>query len=267
MIDYTEGAGYQYHVGLKPGDIGEYVILPGDPHRVPKIAAYFDDPVKVADSREFVTYTGTLDGVKVSCTSTGVGGPSASIALEELCNVGGKTFIRVGTCGGMDINVKGGDIVIATGAVRQDGTSKEYAPIEYPAVPDVTVAASLVFAARDLGFKYHTGVVQCKDAFYGQHMPEALPNSHELLNKWDAWLRLGCKASEMESSTLFIVGAYRKVRVGSVFLVVANQEREKAGLPNKQEHDTDRAIRVAIEAIRMLIADDKARAEKESNEE
>jgi uridine phosphorylase len=267
MIDYTEGAGYQYHVGLKPGDIGEYVILPGDPHRVPKIAAYFDNPVKVADSREFVTYTGTLDGVKVSCTSTGVGGPSASIALEELCNVGGKTFIRVGTCGGMDINVKGGDIVIATGAVRQDGTSKEYAPIEYPAVPDVTVAASLVFAARDLGFKYHTGVVQCKDAFYGQHMPEALPNSHELLNKWDAWLRLGCKASEMESSTLFIVGAYRKVRVGSVFLVVANQEREKAGLPNKQEHDTDRAIRVAIEAIRMLIADDKARAEKESDAE
>ena len=267
MIDYTEGAGYQYHVGLRPGDIGEYVILPGDPHRVPKIAAYFDNPVKVADSREFVTYTGTLDGVKVSCTSTGVGGPSASIALEELCNVGGKTFIRVGTCGGMDIDVKGGDIVIATGAVRQDGTSKEYAPIEYPAVPDVTVAASLVFAARDLGFKYHTGVVQCKDAFYGQHMPEALPNSHELLNKWDAWLRLGCKASEMESSTLFIVGAYRKVRVGSVFLVVANQEREKAGLPNKQEHDTDRAIRVAIEAIRMLIADDKARAEKESNEE
>ena len=267
MIDYTEGAGYQYHVGLRPGDIGEYVILPGDPHRVPKIAAYFDNPVKVADSREFVTYTGTLDGVKVSCTSTGVGGPSASIALEELCNVGGKTFIRVGTCGGMDINVKGGDIVIATGAVRQDGTSKEYAPIEYPAVPDVTVAASLVFAARELGFKYHTGVVQCKDAFYGQHMPEALPNSHELLNKWDAWLRLGCKASEMESSTLFIVGAYRKVRVGSVFLVVANQEREKAGLPNKQEHDTDRAIRVAIEAIRMLIADDKARAEKESNEE
>ena len=267
MIDYTEGAGYQYHVGLRPGDIGEYVILPGDPHRVPKIAAYFDNPVKVADSREFVTYTGTLDGVKVSCTSTGVGGPSASIALEELCNVGGKTFIRVGTCGGMDIDVKGGDIVIATGAVRQDGTSKEYAPIEYPAVPDVTVAASLVFAARDLGFKYHTGVVQCKDAFYGQHMPEALPNSHELLNKWDAWLRLGCKASEMESSTLFIVGAYRKVRVGSVFLVVANQEREKAGLPNKQEHDTDRAIRVAIKAIRMLIADDKARAEKESNEE
>ena len=257
MVDYTQGGGYQYHVGLRPGDIGEYVILPGDPHRVPKIAAYFDDAKKVAESREFVTYTGYLDGVKVSCTSTGVGGPSASIALEELCNVGGKTFIRVGTCGGMDINVEGGDIVIATGAVRMDGTSKEYAPIEYPAVPDVLVTSALTWAARELGAKYHTGVVQCKDAFYGQHMPEALPNSHELLNKWDAWLRLGCKASEMESSTLFIVGAYRKVRVGSCFLVVANQEREKAGLPNKQEHDTDLAIRIAIQAIRLMIEDDK----------
>jgi hypothetical protein len=107
MVDYTEGAGYQYHVGLKPGDVGEYVILPGDPHRVPKIAAYFDNAEKIADSREYVTYTGYLDGVKVSCTSTGVGGPSASIALEEVANVGGKTFIRVGTCGGMDLNVKG----------------------------------------------------------------------------------------------------------------------------------------------------------------
>ena len=265
MVDYTEGAGYQYHVGLKPGDVGEYVILPGDPHRVPKIAAYFDNAEKIADSREYVTYTGYLDGVKVSCTSTGVGGPSASIALEEVANVGGKTFIRVGTCGGMDLNVKGGDIVIATGAVRMDGTSKEYAPIEYPAVPDVDVAASLVRAARKLNFPFHQGVVQCKDAFYGQHMPEALPNSYELLNKWEAWLRLGCKASEMESATLFIVGAYRRVRVGSVFLVVANQERAKLGLPNKQEHDTDKAIKVAIEAIRMMIKEDKER-EKEDQE-
>ena len=257
MVDYTEGQGYQYHVQLRPGDIGEYVILPGDPHRVPKIAAYFDDAQKVSESREFVTYTGYLDGVKVSCTSTGVGGPSASIALEELVNVGGKTFIRVGTCGGMDIDVKGGDVVIATGAVRMDGTSKEYAPIEYPAVADVTVAAALVSSAKKLGATYHQGVVQCKDAFYGQHMPEALPNSNELLAKWDAWLKLGCLASEMESSTLFIVGAYRRVRVGSCFLVVANQEREKAGLPNPQEHDTDLAIRVAIEALRKIIKEDQ----------
>ncbi|MBR2674438.1 MAG: uridine phosphorylase [Mogibacterium sp.] len=257
MVDYTEGAGHQYHVGLKPGDVGEYVILPGDPHRVAKIAAYFENAEKVADSREYVTYTGYLGGVKVSCTSTGIGGPSASIALEEVANVGGKTFIRVGTCGGMDIDVKGGDIVIATGAVRMDGTSKEYAPIEYPAVSDIGVTSALMRAAKRLDAPYHTGVVQCKDAFYGQHMPEALPNSNELMNKWDAWLRMGCKASEMESATLFIVGAYRKVKVGSVFLTVANQEREKMGLPNPQEHDTDLAIRVAVEAIRLLISEDR----------
>ena len=263
MIDYTEGAGHQYHVGVRPGDVGRYVILPGDPKRVPKIAAYFDNAEQVADSREYLTYTGTLDGVRVSCTSTGIGGPSASIALEELANVGADTFIRVGTCGGMDINVKGGDVVVATGAVRMEGTSKEYAPIEYPAVADLEVTIALTEAAKKIGAEYHAGVVQCKDAFYGQHMPEALPNSHELLNKWDAWLRMGCKASEMESAALFIAGGYRRVRVGSCFLVVANQEREKAGLPNPQEHDTDLAIRVAVEAIRLMIADDKAREESQ----
>lgn len=257
MVDYTEGKGIQYHVGLKEGDVGKYVILPGDPKRCQKIAEYFENPVLVADNREFVTYTGTLDGVKVSVTSTGIGGASASIALEELCNCGADTFIRVGTCGGMQTEVCGGDLVIATGAIRMEGTSKEYAPIEYPAVPDLGVTNALVNAAKKTGSAYHTGVVQCKDSFYGQHQPEKHPVSYELLDKWEAWLRMGCMASEMESSTLFIVGAYRRVKVGSVFLVVANQEREKQGLPNKQAHDTDCAIKVAVEAIRDMIAEEK----------
>lgn len=284
MIDYTEGAGIQYHVGLKPGDVGKYVLLPGDPKRCEKIAAYFDDPVLVADSREFVTYTGTLDGVKVSVTSTGIGGPSASIAMEELVNVGAEVFIRVGTCGGIDRDVCGGDVVIATGAVRMEGTSKEYAPIEYPAVADLDVTNALVAAAKEAvkdewtldacstlekcnasenvksaadGFKYHVGVVQCKDAFYGQHQPELLPNSHELLNKWDAWVAMGCKASEMESAALFIVAQYRRVKAGAILLTVANQERAKAGLPNAQYHDTDRAIRIAVEAVRKMIKEDQ----------
>ena len=256
MVDYTEGAGHQYHVGVKPGDVGKYVILPGDPKRCAKIAAYFDDPELVADSREYVTYTGTIDGVKVSVTSTGIGGPSASIALEELTNVGADTFIRVGTCGGIDIDVKGGDVVIATGAVRMEGTSREYAPIEYPAVADFEVCNALVNAAKNIGAEYHAGVVQCKDSFYGQHQPEKHPVSYELLNKWEAWKRMGCKASEMESAAIFIAGLYRRVRVGSCFLTVANQEREIAGLSNPQCHDTDLAIRVAIEAIRILIAED-----------
>lgn len=244
--------GVQYHIGLKQGDVGKYVILPGDPKRCAKIAQYFDEPKLVADNREYVTYTGYLDGEKVSVTSTGIGGPSAAIALEELVNVGAETFIRVGTCGGMQIDVKGGDIVIATGAIRAEGTSKEYAPIEFPAVANLDVTNALVQASKNLGYTSHTGVVQCKDSFYGQHLPETKPVSDELLNKWEAWKRLGCLASEMESAALFVVASYLNVKVGSVFLTVANQEREKQNLENPVVHDTEKAIKTAIEAIKIL---------------
>ena len=257
MQNYSGEVGLMYHLQIRKGDVGRYVILPGDPKRCQKIAQFFDDPVLVADSREYVTYTGTLDGVKVSVTSTGIGGPSASIAMEELVNCGADTFVRVGTCGGIDLNVKGGDIVIATGAVRMEGTSKEYAPIEFPAVADLEVANALAAAAKKLNMPYHTGVVQCKDAFYGQHDPERMPVSYELLNKWEAWKRLGCKASEMESAALFIVAAHLGVRCGSDFLVVGNQERQEAGLDNPIVHDTEAAIKVAVEAVRRLIQADK----------
>ena len=139
MQNYSGEKDLQYHLQIRPGDVGRYVILPGDPKRCAKIAEHFDNAHLVADSREFVTYTGELDGVKVSVTSTGIGGPSASIAMEELVLCGADTFIRVGTCGGIDLDVKGGDIVVATGAVRMEGTSKEYAPIEYPAVAVVSL--------------------------------------------------------------------------------------------------------------------------------
>ncbi len=253
MIDYTEGSGKQYHTGVGPGDVGGYVILPGDPKRCEKIAKHFDNPVLIADSREFVTYTGTIDGVKVSVTSTGIGGPSASIAIDELAKCGAHTFIRVGTCGGMQEDVLGGDVVIATGAVRMEGTSREFAPIEYPAVSDFCVTNALVDAAKKIGVRNHVGVVQCKDSFFGQHEPEIMPVSYELENKWNAWIRMGCLASEMESAALFIAGSFLRVRVGSCFLVVANQERAKKGLSNEQVHDTELAITVAVEAIRSLI--------------
>lgn len=254
MIDYTEGSGKQYHTGVGPGDVGKYVILPGDPKRCEKIAKYFDNPVLIADSREYVTYTGTIDGIKVSVTSTGIGGPSASIAIDELTKCGADTFIRVGTCGGMQDDVMGGDIVIATGAIRMEGTSREFAPIEYPAVADFDVTNSLVKAANEIGVKSHTGVVQCKDSFFGQHEPEIMPVSYELENKWQAWIRMGCLASEMESAALFIAGSFLRVRVGSCFLVVANQERAKKGLSNEQVHDTELAIKTAVYAIKDLIA-------------
>ena len=247
----------QYHINMKEGDVGRYVLLPGDPKRCSKIAKYFDAPVLVADNREYVTYTGYLDGVKVSVTSTGIGGPSAAIAMEELVNIGADTFIRVGTCGGMNVDVMGGDLVIATGAIRMEGTSREYAPIEFPAVADFGIANALVKAAENLNKKYHEGVVHCKDSFYGQHAPESKPVGYELINKWDAWLKMGTLASEMESAALFTVAAYRKVRAGSVFLVVANQERRRLGLDDPQEHDTEAAIATAIEALRILIKEDK----------
>ena len=256
-MNYSQGSGKQYHINVGYGEVGKYVILPGDPKRCEKIAAHFENPQLIADSREYITYTGFLDGVKVSVTSTGIGGPSASIALEELVKCGADTFVRVGTCGGMDINVKGGDMVIATGAIRMEGTSKEYAPIEFPAVANIDVINSLIQASKTLNKTHHAGVVQCKDSFYGQHSPETKPVGYELMDKWNAWIRCGCLASEMESAALFVVGSYLKVRVGSVFLTVANQEREKAGLENTQVHDTESAIEVAVQAIRNLIKADK----------
>ncbi len=257
MQNYSGEAGLQYHLQIRPGDVGRYVILPGDPKRSEKIARHFEDAKLVADSREFVTYTGYLDGEKVSVTSTGIGGPSASIAMEELALSGADTFIRVGTCGGIDLDVKGGDIVVATGAVRMEGTSREYAPIEYPAVPDYEVTNALVESCRELGLPCHVGVVQCKDAFYGQHEPERMPVSYELLNKWEAWKRLGCKASEMESAALFIAASHLRVRCGSNFLVVGNQERNAQGLYNPIIHDTEAAITVAVGALRKLIRADR----------
>ncbi|MBQ6427060.1 MAG: uridine phosphorylase [Anaerolineaceae bacterium] len=257
MQNYSGEAGLQYHLQIRPGDVGRYVILPGDPKRCEKIARYFDSAQLVADSREYVTYTGYLEGEKVSVCSTGIGGPSASIALEELVLCGSDTFIRVGTSGGIDLDVKSGDIVVATGAVRMEGTSREYAPIEYPAVADLEVTNALVKACRKLDVPFHVGVVQCKDAFYGQHEPERMPVSYELLNKWEAWKRLGCKASEMESAALFIVASHLKVRCGSNFLVVGNQERNALGLDNPIVHDTEVAIKIAIEALRNLIKEDR----------
>ena len=244
MQNYSGEEGLQYHLQIRKGDVGRYVILPGDPKRCKKIAAYFENPVLVADSREFVTYTGTLDGVKVSVTSTGIGGPSASIAMEELIQCGADTYIRVGTCGGMALDVEGGDIVVATGAIRAEGTSKEYAPIEFPAVADLTVTNALVQAAKNLGKKWHAGVVQCKDSFYGQHDPDSMPNSDRLHSRWKAWEKSRVMASEMECAGIFIVSLIRGVKAGAIMAY---------GSMN------DHTIEVACDAVKLLIEDSKAK--------
>lgn len=244
----------QYHIHLKKGDAGRYVLLPGDPGRCEQIASYLDDAQFVAQNREFRTYTGTLLGEKVSVTSTGIGGPSTAIAVEELAAVGADTFLRVGTCGGMAMDVKPGELVIANGAIRAEGTSREYLPLDFPAVADPDVLFALRAAAESLGLPSHTGVVECKDSFYGQHAPGSQPVSYELLNRWSAWLKGGCLASEMESAALFIIGSAKRLRTGTVLLVCANQERYAAGFDDGPDvHDTAPAILTAVEAIRGMI--------------
>ena len=247
----------QFHIACAQGDIGRYCILPGDPGRVPAIAALFYDAKQIAYNREFNVWTGTLLGEKVTACSTGIGGPSASIAMEELHKCGADTFIRTGTCGGIDLNVQSGDVVVATGAIRYEHTSREYAPIEFPAVADFQVTNALVEATKKLGFPLHTGIVQCKDSFYGQHDPAASPVYYELQQKWESWKRLGVKASEMESAALFVVAAALGCRCGSCFHVVWNQEREAAGLDQKMSEDTSSSVKVSVEALKLLIEADR----------
>ena len=247
----------QFHIACTQGDIGRYCILPGDPGRVPAIAALFDDAKQIAYNREFNVWTGTLLGEKVTACSTGIGGPSASIAMEELHKCGADTFIRTGTCGGIALDVQSGDVVVATGAIRYEHTSREYAPIEFPAVADFQVTNALVEAAKKLGFPLHTGIVQCKDSFYGQHDPAASPVYYELQQKWESWKRLGVLASEMESAALFVVAAALGCRCGSCFHVVWNQEREAAGLDQKMSEDTTSSVRVSVEALKILIEEDR----------
>ncbi len=247
----------EFHLKIIPGDVGRYVFLPGDPGRCEKIAQHFDDYHFVGFNREYKIYTGTLDGEKVSVCSTGIGGPSAAIAMEELHHCGADTFIRIGSSGGMDPEVLGGDVVIATGAIRMEGTGREYAPAEFPAVADFEVTAALRDAARNRKNRHHLGVVQCKDAFYGQHDPDSMGVHYELKNKWDGFLRCGAKCSEMESATLFLVSAVRRLRAGAILMVFANQTRRELGLDDPKCYDTEEAIATAVDAMRLLIQRDR----------
>ena len=234
--------GQQYHVELSKGDVGRYVILPGDPGRVERIAKFLDNPRRVACHREYVTYTGSLDGVPVSVTSTGIGGPSTAIAVEELIAVGADTFVRIGTAGMVQDYFDLNDCIIATGSVRDEGTTRQYIPLSYPAVAHYDVVDALRRAAKRCGKTAHVGIVQSKDAFYGEAEPESMPNEPVLRSQWDAWKRGGVLASEMESAAQFVVSSIRRVRAGCI-------------LNNRGE--MDETIRVAVEAVRELIAADR----------
>ena len=247
----------EFHLKICPGDVGRYVLLCGDPGRCEKIAAYFDTAAFVKSNREYTIYTGTLEGEKVSVCSTGIGSPSTAIAVEELIHCGADTFIRIGSAGGMAPEVLGGDVVIGTGGIRMEGTSREYAPIEFPAVADYGIVNALADAAREEKVRFHVGVLHNKDNFYGQHSPDTMPVREELKAKWNAFLDCGALASEMESAALFIICSVRRARAGALVQVFANQTRRAMGLEDTLTLDTDAAVRVGVHGLRNLILRDR----------
>jgi uridine phosphorylase len=244
--------GLQYHVHLKPGDVGRYVLLPGDPGRVPVIAAHFDDAREIAFNREYRTFTGTVDGIKISCTSTGIGCPSTAIAVEELVKCGADTFIRIGTCGALQREVKLGDLCITTAAVREEGTSRQYVPLSYPAVADLDVALALRQAARALGFPAHAGIGHCKDAFFIED--KDIPIREEIDAKWNAWYRSNVISTSMESAALFVVSSIRRVRAGEVLATIGLTYDDA---PIIAKVGIDEAIRTAIQAVKILHQQDR----------
>ena len=246
-----------YHIGITPAQGAEFAIICGDPGRVESIAELCDGYAPLASNREYTSFEAELDGERILVMSHGIGGPSTAICVEELYMAGVRTIIRVGTSGGMAMDVKPSELVIASSAIRAEGTSREYLPIEFPAAADFSVVEALRDAARDEGIGYHVGVVHCKDSFYGQHSPERMPVSGELIEKWSAWLRGGALASEMETAALFCVSASLGIKAGAVLRVIWNQERVSAGIVDEEVSDELAAARVAVFATRRLIRSGK----------
>jgi len=243
-----------YHIQMKKGDVGRYVFLPGDPGRCEKIASYFDNPQLIAYNREYKTYTGTLLGEKVSVTSTGIGCPSTAIAVEELAMIGADTFIRVGTSGGMQPHLRAGDLAIVTAAIRDEGTTLHYMPVEFPAVAHIDVVSALRNAALKLNKPHHLGISQSKDSFYGQHQPERMPIADHLLERWKAWKMGGTICSEMEAATIFIISSILRKRAGGIMMIGMREEDEEK---RKAFFDLSGLIETAVEAVKILIEQDR----------
>jgi uridine phosphorylase len=257
MPEGAEAAGERkYHVGLAAGEAGEYVLIPGDPFRTERIAAHLEGAVEKAFSREYRTFTGTVGGVTVSATSSGIGGPSAAIAVEELSELGARTFLRVGTCGAAQPGIRKGDLVIATGAVRSEGTPDSYVPREYPAIAHPDVVRAVVEAAEAAGAVYHLGVIRSVDALYSDLVPARMPRREELELELKVWERAGVLANDMESSTILVVSALRGLRAGVLLLCV--DELGAGEIQHLDPGHMDRMLGVAVDAVRRLVRRDAA---------
>lgn len=246
----------KYHVGLTASEVGEYVLYPGDPFRTPLIARHLDGAAEVAFSREYRTFTGSVDGVRVSAISSGMGGPSAAIGVEELGELGARTFLRVGTCGAAQPGIRVGDLVIATGAVRTEGTPNAYVPLEYPAIANLDVVLALRDAARGAGAPHHLGVIRSVDALYSDLVPDRMPMREQLRTELDVWARAGVVANDMESASILVVSALRNYRAGVLLLCV--DELGAGEIHHLDPSYMERMLSVAVAAIRLLIGRDRA---------
>ncbi len=242
-------AGMQYHIRCRPGDVGDAVLLPGDPGRCEAIARLFDQPRLVARNREFTTYTGTVAGRPVSVCSTGIGSPSTAIAVEELAAVGARTFVRVGTTGSIQKQVRFGDLVIATAAVRDEGTTPPYVPLGYPAVADHQLVSAMLEAARGLAQRVHAGIVRSHDALYTDLRAREMPQRESLERALEVWQRAGVLCNDMESSTIFTICGLRGLRGGAVLMVVNEPGEDAIDQQRVDQLDLTPMFRVAVDAV------------------
>ena len=253
----------QYHLKLIPGDVAPYVLLPGDPKRVELVAKHWDEAHKVADNREYITYTGIYKGAPISCTSTGIGCPSTSIAMEELARVGATTFIRIGTCGGLQENINVGDIAIFDSAARFDGASHLYAPPQFPAVATHEVVSACIEAAKGMGFSFHVGTTRSGDTFYalGSEPGRSFNNfwQSSWKNFYDDLRRLNIKFGEMEASVIFVLARVWGLRAGGISVVLQNSLISEKRAKEMGRHDPEALIDHKIEHIdRLAIAGSEA---------
>lgn len=260
----------QYHLNLVPGDVAPYVLLPGDPKRVEIVAKYWDESHKVADNREYITYTGVYKGALISCTSTGIGCPSTSIAMEELARVGVKTFIRIGTCGTFQNYIENGDIAIFDSAARYDGASHLYAPPEFPAVATHEIVSACIEAGDRLGYRYHVGTTRSADTFYARHSNPGSSFNNFWQSNWkdhfEDLKRLNVTASEMEASIVLVLARIWGLRAGGMAVVVDNvfkvmENADKFDPETALAHSTDNIERLALmgnETIKQLYEADIA---------
>lgn len=248
------------HTRVRMGEIGRYVLVPGCVERAALIAERFDTPRRLAYHQEFLTYIGTLEGVPVAVTSTGIGGPTLAITVEELRRCGADTFIRVGSCASTSPRSRIGDVIIPRGAVRMEGTGENFLPMEFPAMPDYSVFCCMKAAARQCGYPYNDGVTITKDSFYTEVSPETKPVAEELRYKWDAYERGGATSTSMECAPLFLMGSALKLRTASVMICATNFNAYSNNDKDYPREWESRAIEVAIEGLRRLIRQDKEAA-------